>query len=113
MPVGVGDVPGVAVEGEVADDGMVIVLRPVAGAVDTALGPPQRSAPAVRIWGPQLRVLTVGLVSTITLLAFESLAVVTVAPLVSARAATSATVCDEVFNVLAGMRAIRRGGKQR
>ncbi|ONH31323.1 MFS transporter [Pseudofrankia asymbiotica] len=51
---------------------------------DTALGQPQRSAPAVRIWGPQLRVLTVGLVSTITLLAFESLAVVTVAPLVSA-----------------------------
>ncbi|OHV50063.1 multidrug MFS transporter [Pseudofrankia sp. BMG5.36] len=51
---------------------------------DTALDQPQRSAPAVRIWGPELRVLTVGLVSTITLLAFESLAVVTVAPLVSA-----------------------------
>jgi len=51
---------------------------------DTALGLPQPPAPMVRIWGPQLRVLTVGLVSTITLFAFESLAVVTVAPLVSA-----------------------------
>ncbi|OHV38118.1 MULTISPECIES: MFS transporter [Pseudofrankia] len=51
---------------------------------DTALDEPQRSAPVARVWGPQLRVLTGGLVSTITLLAFESLAVITVAPLVSA-----------------------------
>jgi MFS family permease len=51
---------------------------------DAALDLPPHPAPAARIWGPQLRVLTTGLVSTITLLAFESLAVVTVAPLVSA-----------------------------
>jgi len=36
------------------------------------------------IWGPELRMLSVGLISTITLVAFESLAVLTVAPAMSA-----------------------------
>ncbi|WP_045876057.1 MFS transporter [Pseudofrankia sp. DC12] len=50
----------------------------------TALADGPRTAPAARIWGPELRMLSIGLVSTITLVAFESLAVLTVAPAMSA-----------------------------
>jgi MFS family permease len=50
----------------------------------TALADRPRTAPPARIWGPELRILSIGLVSTITLVAFESLAVLTVAPAMSA-----------------------------
>jgi MFS family permease len=45
-----------------------------------------RPGPAVptRIWGPELRVLTVGLVSTVTLVASEAQAVTTIAPTMTA-----------------------------
>jgi MFS family permease len=50
----------------------------------TALVERPGTTPSARIWGPELRILSIGLVSTITLVAFESLAVLTVAPAMSA-----------------------------
>jgi MFS family permease len=42
------------------------------------------SAPRVSVWSPERRALTVGLIATITLLAFEALGIGTVMPLVAA-----------------------------
>jgi MFS family permease len=52
-------------------------------------GPPPPQEPAAAgsgggIWAPQRRALTLGLVTTITLVAFEALAVITILPVVSA-----------------------------
>jgi MFS family permease len=44
---------------------------------------PETTAPATGLWSPPLRLTTVGLVLTVTLVAFEALAVITILPVIS------------------------------